>query len=254
MTVKETKYITVPVLFVVCKISWLWEFYFSIRTFYISIWPNRIQTFIPYYAYRNVANLNLTLDMARTGCTKTYVRLSRTGRNLVQTCKPLAWLVCGRSSFLIRKNTGTVENWLQIKVEFKFMLLAIKARFKSRTIYKANNAIKCPICFWLSSFEHDFWDSQVLLGFGQQNLIYCLSERQVDKKMFLFRFTFQIISSLLQTMGTGLCLIWVCLTWFDCEKKMSQYQCCLQNFSTQSKTSDWILILTVQICLVTSRC
>ena len=132
---RNLKYITVPVLFVVCKISWLWEFYFSIRTFYISIWPNRIQTFIPYYAYRNVADLNLTLDMARTGCTKTYVRLSRTGRNLVQTCKPLAWLVCGTSSFLIRKNTGTVENWLQIKVEFKFnMLLVIKARFKWRTI------------------------------------------------------------------------------------------------------------------------
>ena len=180
----------------------------DILYFYLTEQNSNIHSL--YYAYRNVADLNLTLDMARTGCTKTYVRLSRTGRNLVQTCKPLAWLVCGTSSFLIRKNTGTVENWLQIKVEFKFMLLAIKARFKSRTIYKANNAIKCPICFWLSSFEHDFLDSQVLLGFGQQNLIYCLSKRQVDKKMFLFRFIFQTISSLLQTMGTGLCLIWVC--------------------------------------------
>lgn len=101
-----------------------------------------------------------------------------------------------------------------------------------------------PHWFWLSSFEHNFLDSQVLLGFGQQNLKYCLSGRQVDKKMFLFRFIFQIISSLLQTMGTRLCLIWVCLIWFDRKKTMSQYQCCLQNFLSQSKTSDWILILT----------
>ena len=62
------------------------------------------------------------------------------------------------------------------------MLLVIKARFKSRTIYKANNVIKCPIVF-----EHNFLDNQVLLGFGQQTLTHCLSERQVDKNMFLFK-------------------------------------------------------------------
>jgi len=134
-----------------------WEFYFSITTFNNSIWPNRIQTFIPHYAYRNVADLNLTLDMAMTGCTKTYVRLSGTGRNLVQTCKPFTQLVRGTSSFLIRKNTGTVENWLQIKVELKFMLLVIKARFKSRTISKANNVIKCPIAFEFQVLNTTFW-------------------------------------------------------------------------------------------------
>ena len=126
---KKKIYIYIYIYIVQCQ---FWEFHFSITTFNISIWPNRIQTFILHYAYRNVADLNLTLDMPRTGCTKTYVRLSRTGRNLVHTCKPLTWLVRGTSSFLIRKNTGTVENWLQIKVEFKFMLLVIKARFKWR--------------------------------------------------------------------------------------------------------------------------
>ena len=91
-----------------------------------------------------------------------------------------------------KKNTKTVEIWLQIKVELKFILLVIKARLKSRTIYKANNVIKWPIAFdFQLSFEHNFLDSQVLLGFGQQNLIYCLSERQVEKKMFLFRFIFK---------------------------------------------------------------
>ena len=31
----------------------------------------------------------------QSGCTKTSVRLSGTGRNLVRTCKPLTWLVMG---------------------------------------------------------------------------------------------------------------------------------------------------------------
>ena len=62
----------------------------------------------------------------RSACAKTCVRFSGTGRNLVRTCKPLTRLVHGTSSFLIRKNTATVENWLQITVELKFMLLVIK--------------------------------------------------------------------------------------------------------------------------------
>ena len=40
--------------------------------------------------FHNLANLTLTPS---TGCAKTYVRLSWTGRNLVLTCKPLTWLV-----------------------------------------------------------------------------------------------------------------------------------------------------------------
>ena len=59
------------------------------------------------------------------GCAKTYVRLSGTGRNLVQTCIPLTWLFCGTSTFLIRKNKETAENCLQITV--KFILKVIKA-------------------------------------------------------------------------------------------------------------------------------
>ena len=56
-------------------------------------------------------------------CAKTYVRFSGTGGNLVRTCKPLKWLVCGTGTFLIRKNTQTVEkNWLQVTVELKFTL------------------------------------------------------------------------------------------------------------------------------------
>ena len=52
-----------------------------------------------------------------------YVRFSGTGGNLVRTCKPLKWLVCGTGTFLIRKNTQTVEkNWLQVTVELKFTL------------------------------------------------------------------------------------------------------------------------------------
>ena len=41
--------------------------------------------------------------MVQTGCAKTYVWLSGTGRNLVRTCKALTWLVHGTSTFLIKK-------------------------------------------------------------------------------------------------------------------------------------------------------
>ena len=61
-------------------------------------------------------------DFSRPGRTKTTVRwLSRRGRYLVPTCKPLTNL-SRTSSFLNRKNTETLENWLQITVELKFIL------------------------------------------------------------------------------------------------------------------------------------
>ena len=57
---------------------------------------------------------------ARAGCAKTSARLSGTGRNLIRIilCEPLTRLVRGTSTFLIRKNTETSENWCQITVEF----------------------------------------------------------------------------------------------------------------------------------------
>ena len=57
------------------------------------------------------------LSKKTAGCAKTYVRSSGTGRNLLWTCKPLTWLLRETSTFLIRKNMETVENWLQITVE-----------------------------------------------------------------------------------------------------------------------------------------
>ena len=61
----------------------------------------------------------LTFPSKHSGC----VWLSGTGRNVVQTCKPLSWLVHGTSTFLTRKNTETVKNWLQIAVELVFLPL-----------------------------------------------------------------------------------------------------------------------------------
>ena len=45
----------------------------------------------------------LTFPSKHSGCAKTYVRLPGIGWNVVQTCKPLSWLVHGTSAFLTRK-------------------------------------------------------------------------------------------------------------------------------------------------------
>ena len=58
-----------------------------------------------------------------SGCAKTYVRLSGTGRNLVRTWKPLTWFVRGTSTFLIfnrqKKNRNSwklTSNYNRIKI------------------------------------------------------------------------------------------------------------------------------------------
>ena len=71
----------------------------------------------------NKAVKRLIFPSKHSGCAKTYVRLSWTGTNVVQTCKPFSWLVHGTSTFLTGKNTETVKNWLQIAVELVFLPL-----------------------------------------------------------------------------------------------------------------------------------
>ena len=113
-----------------------------------------------------------SLYTTNSGRAKTYVRLFGTRRKLVRTCKPLTWLVCGTTTFLMRKNKEIVANCHQITVELKFIFLIIKAnlmldeirfkvfpltsrfcghficfyelrwRFKSKTIYSGNNVTK----------------------------------------------------------------------------------------------------------------
>ena len=52
------------------------------------------------------------------------VWLSETSKNLVLTCKPhFTWMFRGTSTFFDRKNAETVENWLQITVGLKFIIL-----------------------------------------------------------------------------------------------------------------------------------
>ena len=50
------------------------------------------------------------MQLRAAACARTYVQSSGTGKNLVQTCKPLTLLVRGTNTFFIRKNTEIVEN------------------------------------------------------------------------------------------------------------------------------------------------
>ena len=52
---------------------------------------------------------------------KTFVWLSGTGRSLhvVRTCKPLTWLVCGTSTFLIIRKKRLSSNYSRIKIHLK---------------------------------------------------------------------------------------------------------------------------------------
>ena len=138
------------------------------------------------------------------GYAKTYVRLSRTGRNLVWTCQPLAWIFCGTGTVLIRKNKETVENYLQIMAELIFISKVIKANlildkislhipfnfaipqsfhyfvFTSSILVLSQKQftrvivrLKALNAWLFLSFE--FWTKlfgQELLGFGQPNLIH----------------------------------------------------------------------------------
>ena len=98
----------------------------------------------------------LTFPSKHWGCAKTYVRLSGTGRNVVQTCKPLSWLVHGTSTFLTRKNTETVKNWLQIAVEFVF--LPIRFAMQKLPVFGRFWQLQLTICYYalipLSSFVY----------------------------------------------------------------------------------------------------
>ena len=114
----------------------------------VPSWSNPIKSL----SYACSASWKTLCSCNSSGCAKTYVRWSRMGRNLVQTCKPLTWLVYGTSTFLIRKNTGTIENWLQITVELKFILV-IKANLmldEMRSNIPFNFAILQPfhLFFW----------------------------------------------------------------------------------------------------------
>ena len=95
-----------------------------------------------------------------TGCPKTYVRLSGTVRNLVWTCKPLKWLIVGQAHFSLEKNTETVENWLQITVELKFILYS----HKSNLIL---DKLRLTFPFYFATLR---LFGQELLGFGQPNV------------------------------------------------------------------------------------
>ena len=77
--------------------------------------------------------VQLQINIMWTGYTKTYVWLSRTGKNLVRICKPLTWLVHRTSTFLIRKIKETKKksssNYSSIKIHLKNLILD-KIRFK----------------------------------------------------------------------------------------------------------------------------
>ena len=89
---------------------------------------------------------------------------------------------------LMRKNTETVENCLQRTVE---LLLLRRMCFLSKKPWKAKmlNASRelsqsredheMPDYFWVSSFKQKFLD------IGQPHLTWCLSDGEVDEKIFV---------------------------------------------------------------------
>ena len=72
---------------------------------------------------KSISNNNIHITLKQGAPKPMSAWLSSTGRNSVRKCKPLTWLVCGTSTFLIQKNKETV----QINVELKFILKVIKA-------------------------------------------------------------------------------------------------------------------------------
>ena len=56
---------------------------------------------------------------------------------------------------------------------------------KSKTIYKGNSVIKNIKCLIVFEFRTKLFGHEDLLGFGQPNLIQCLSKGQVDRNIFL---------------------------------------------------------------------
>ena len=72
---------------------------------------------------KSISNNNIPITLKQGAPKPMSAWLSGTGRNSVQKCKPFAWLVCGKSTFLMSKNKETVE----IKVESKFILKVLKA-------------------------------------------------------------------------------------------------------------------------------
>ena len=157
LTVKENKCFTVLVLFVVCKISTVRILFFNQDILYFNLTKQN-------------SNIHCSLRIQECGRFEFDTRYGKDwvhqnlgpivrdwGRNLVQMCKPLTWLIRGTRSFLIRKNTGTVENWFQIKLEYKFMLLVIKARFSqeqfTRLIMWLNAPLFLSTTFWTIKYS-----------------------------------------------------------------------------------------------------
>ena len=128
----------------------------------------------------------------KAGCAKTFVRLSGTGRSLhvVRTCKPLTWLVCGTSTFLITKK----KDCLQITVELKFILKVINTNliqlrhsmvisfvFES-SVFTIRFKSKTRVIMWLKTSNTrllfkfqakiNFLDFTRSLRFRQSNLMY----------------------------------------------------------------------------------
>ena len=97
-----------------------------------------------------------TFPSKHSGCAKTYVRLSGTGTNVVQTCQPLSWLVHGTSTFLTRKITETVKNWLQIAVELVFLPLTFA--MQNLPVFGRFWQLQLTMCYYalipLSSFVY----------------------------------------------------------------------------------------------------
>ena len=120
---------------------------------------------------------------------KTFVWLSGTGRSLhvVRTCKPLTWLVCGTSTFLIIRKK---KDCLQITVELKFILKVINAnliqlhhsmvisfvfessiftiRFKPKTRVKTWLKTSNTRLFFSFELKLTFWTLQDLFGLDNQ--------------------------------------------------------------------------------------
>ena len=75
-----------------------------------------------------------------------YVRLSVTGRNFLGTCKPLTWLVCGTSTFLIRKKRNSwkvTSNYSRIETDL--FLVKYKNKVKlfihHSSVFKPSNIV-----------------------------------------------------------------------------------------------------------------
>ena len=88
----------------------------GIQNSYYFMYSTQIVRF-SFVECKNLLPHHAVVKIYITRVCQNYVWLSGTGRNFVGICKPLTWLVCGTSTFLIRKNTETVEKWLTVELK-----------------------------------------------------------------------------------------------------------------------------------------